>query len=99
MASIRTLKLRAWLKNFTGVYHESTAQHVAFVEQCCRPHAFDAWACANVDPEDLDPACAQEGAFMPEELNAFPGQIPSLSLVAASSLGYTPEQLRAWGLL
>ena len=54
MASLRTLKLRAWLKQLTGIYHESTAQHVAFVE---------------------------------------------LSLVAASSLGYTPEQLRAWGML
>lgn len=91
MASLRTLKLRAWLKQLTGIYHESTAQHVAFVEQCCRPPA--------AEPEDLDPACAQEGAFMQAELDAFPGQIPSLSLVAASSLGYTPEQLRAWGML
>lgn len=44
-------------------------------------------------------ACAPEGAWMREEIDAFPGTIPTLALVAASSLGYTPEELRAWGLL
>lgn len=44
-------------------------------------------------------ACAEEGAWLSEELAEHPGTIPTLPAVAALSLGFTPEELRAWGLL
>ena len=90
MPSLNTIRRRQCVKQHIGIYHERTAEYRAFAEQCsaaAAPHdfAWDDFVCEHVDPETLHDQAGDP--------------FPSLSLVAAQSIGYTPEELRAWGLL
>ena len=49
MASLRTLKLRAWIKQRTGIFYAGRCQHPA--SPC--PFAWDSYVCDNIDPEQL----------------------------------------------
>jgi len=104
MSSLRTLKLRAWIKQRTGIFHESSAWfaqfHAQHVDQHVhpepRPFAWDSYVCDHVDPDTLLQMQEYEAQTNAPDLYQ---PIPRLTSVAASSLGYTPEELRAWGLL
>lgn len=52
---IRLLKLRAWLKTRTNTFLRAARAPVLTVVVAPKPepHAFDAWVCDNIDPEDL----------------------------------------------
>ena len=92
MSSLRTLKLRAWIKQRTGTFHAGRCQHPASP----RPFAWDSYVCDHVDPDTLLQMHEYEAQANAPDLYQ---PIPRLTSVAASSLGYTPEELRAWGLL
>ena len=100
MSSLRTLRLRAWIKQRTGIFHESSALFAQFVDQHVqpepRPFAWDSYVCDHVDPDTLTKMQEYEALTNAPDIYQ---PIPRLTSVAASSLGYTPEELRAWGLL